>query len=451
MKAIIVDHQEQGTNPTIQNASSNACGDYRAGSISPVYSIPDEDRTLTQIAEANPINGMVANEDVEIIDLSNIDDDDDSIHNDTNASNTDSAGSRITVEVDIHRGMSSLSLRDAVDPLEKTSIDVNYSQSILNNFEGNNVEQMQPNKMHAISQEAVVSGVMGNVANKGKTIQNDGNTAFGKIPNKNITIVTESNKSVESSTAPNKPTVSASTNTNRKNITVQNKEPLKEIYTDKNLIMSPNQKQNLNTNSSQVFYSATNEMPVTQRQTWYDSNRTCTVKDSNKITRPAQIFKVVNPVTIQNKTNFTVNTPNTFKSTRKENQPKKAIENSRAPFHNNSPFNNTQASVVPEIATTMKKKRGPRKKKAKDEKETKPKNKRVYRGPNSYKENIAVKETNKIIPIYNENVINDLSWIENIRYVREIKVDENDSKLNLEDSFWDNYYLPTNWSENEFI
>ncbi|XP_072943846.1 uncharacterized protein [Epargyreus clarus] len=51
-----------------------------------------------------------------------------------------------------------------------------------------------------------------------------------------------------------------------------------------------------------------------------------------------------------------------------------------------------------------------------------------------------------------KRVENDLSWLENIKYVREISANEFDPKLNgLEDNFWDNFSLPGEWSDVEFL
>lgn len=52
--------------------------------------------------------------------------------------------------------------------------------------------------------------------------------------------------------------------------------------------------------------------------------------------------------------------------------------------------------------------------------------------------------------IYNENVQCDLSWVENLRYVREIS-QENDPTLSIfDDNFWNNFSLPNNWNDKDF-
>lgn len=52
--------------------------------------------------------------------------------------------------------------------------------------------------------------------------------------------------------------------------------------------------------------------------------------------------------------------------------------------------------------------------------------------------------------IYNKYVENDLSWMENIRYVREINAEEHDATLIFDDSFWENFTMPINWNERDF-
>ncbi|KAJ8725926.1 hypothetical protein PYW08_004109 [Mythimna loreyi] len=275
MKAIILDNQEPAIHT--RNESISIPADVvRARSLSPVYSIPEEDRSrLTQIAER-------ANENIEIIDLSNIDDDDDSMLNETNNATAGYTVSKEAVDVDIHRDMSSLSLRDLREPLDiEMSTETNSSQSILNNFEG--VEQMEQNTRNITSQRTVADKFVDNVT--------------------------------------------------------------------------------------------------------------------------------------------------------------------ETPLLNNRPISTT--GVIKENTATTKKKRGPKKKLKDEKKEIKQKKKTASRAPKTNNEKTTTK--NKIIPIYNKNVVDDLSWIENIRYVREIRADENDSKLHLDESFWDNFYLPANWTENEFM
>lgn len=61
-------------------------------------------------------------------------------------------------------------------------------------------------------------------------------------------------------------------------------------------------------------------------------------------------------------------------------------------------------------------------------------------------------KTQKAIPkIYNKKIEDDLSWVENVRYVREITTNEFDPKLaNIEDFFWDNLTFPIEWNDQDF-
>lgn len=59
--------------------------------------------------------------------------------------------------------------------------------------------------------------------------------------------------------------------------------------------------------------------------------------------------------------------------------------------------------------------------------------------------------SNSISKIYNKYIENDLSWMENIRYVREIATDEFDPKLEeFDENFWNSYSLPKNWDDQDF-
>lgn len=49
--------------------------------------------------------------------------------------------------------------------------------------------------------------------------------------------------------------------------------------------------------------------------------------------------------------------------------------------------------------------------------------------------------------IYNKEIVDDLSWVENIRYVREIATNEFDP---VEDSFWECVTFPSEWNDLEF-
>ncbi|XP_047988488.1 uncharacterized protein LOC125228082 [Leguminivora glycinivorella] len=75
-----------------------------------------------------------------------------------------------------------------------------------------------------------------------------------------------------------------------------------------------------------------------------------------------------------------------------------------------------------------------------------------YNGKEKNPKNIKKpKKHEKVHEIYNENVENDLSWVENLRYVREISPSEYDPGLNiLQDNFWNNFQLPGTWDDLDF-
>ncbi|XP_059045232.1 myb-like protein D [Achroia grisella] len=62
-----------------------------------------------------------------------------------------------------------------------------------------------------------------------------------------------------------------------------------------------------------------------------------------------------------------------------------------------------------------------------------------------------LRQNKYLMCVYNKTVENDLSWLENIRYVREVGTDETDTALTfLNESFWNDYTLPNGWSDLEF-
>lgn len=75
----------------------------------------------------------------------------------------------------------------------------------------------------------------------------------------------------------------------------------------------------------------------------------------------------------------------------------------------------------------------------------------IFKKTNSFNANSKIIEA--IMPkMDSKNIKDDLSWIENIRYVREITTDEFDSKLSsIEESFWDNLMLPNGWNDEDFF
>lgn len=52
--------------------------------------------------------------------------------------------------------------------------------------------------------------------------------------------------------------------------------------------------------------------------------------------------------------------------------------------------------------------------------------------------------------VYNKEVQNDLSWVENLRYVREISAEEK-IPVYYEDGFWESYSLPFDWNDGKMF
>uniref|UniRef100_A0A2A4JH36 Uncharacterized protein n=1 Tax=Heliothis virescens TaxID=7102 RepID=A0A2A4JH36_HELVI len=409
MKAIILDHQEQ-------RGDSREESNMREDSSSPVYSMPDEDRTyLTQPDEGG--HNCTEPSNVEIIELVDSDDD-----GNIEAVNATAEGSRVNLEVDLHRGMSSLSLKDT-EPLDTTA-DVNCSQSILNNFEDIGKE------IHLEKTTVPSEAVMGNIDAKAKTVYFNQTDKEVILPFKRYnskTPIVEQTDNLKSKDDSDKTTNPIRTHcTPKSTMTAVTNQPNVIKTTANVLTISPIEKYNTNTNN----------ISVTQRSTWYDSNKTCSINNFGhaNVTQPTNTFERANQMNIstaKNLLDLNVGVPI---------NPYSGKENSD---HSNTP----ETLIDQEDPAKTKKKRCPRKK-VSNENDMKPKNQRASKP----KENRRTgPKKNKTVPIYNRNVENDLSWVENIRYVREIRQDENDTKLIIEDSFWDNYYLPNNWNETDFL
>ncbi|PZC84713.1 hypothetical protein B5X24_HaOG204261 [Helicoverpa armigera] len=414
MKAIIIDHQEE-------RGDSHEEPNMREGSSSPVYSMPDEDRTYLTQPNEDAFNVTEPYEDVEIIDL--VDSDDDGNHE---ADNATAECSRVNVEVDLHRGMSSLSLKDT-EQLDTTA-DINCSQSILNNFED------VVNEIHLENTTVPSDVVMRNIDTKAKTVD------FKKTDKEVILPFTISNYNTPNVKQnytndlkiighSDKTTNATKTNcTPKSTLTVISNQP-KVTKNTAVLTNNPIEKNNNNTSATDIF-------PVTQRQTWYDSKKTCSINNFGHTTqtKPTNAFERVDQMNISTAQNvLDLNTG--------------VLINTYSGLDHTKQSNTLETLIHQENSEKIKKKRCPRKK-VTNEVEVKPKNKR---GPKPKEHSKMGPKKNKSVPIYNKNVENDLSWVENIRYVREIKEDENETQLNIEESFWGNYYLPNNWNDNDFL
>jgi hypothetical protein len=64
---------------------------------------------------------------------------------------------------------------------------------------------------------------------------------------------------------------------------------------------------------------------------------------------------------------------------------------------------------------------------------------------------IKIPNVNETSTCNNNNDMDDLSWINGIKYVREIHVEEYDAMFNVpSESFWENYDVPVGWNDMDF-
>ncbi|CAH1645840.1 unnamed protein product [Spodoptera littoralis] len=194
-------------------------------------------------------------------------------------------------------------------------------------------------------------------------------------------------------------------------------------------------------------YLASN-ISKSQIQTCRDADRTCTINTSNQDANITQISQ--NKVT---KTSPTTNitAPYFVMPTNSHHEVTKGchiLNNAKTSKVTNNKKKLVNSMTIAHSANSIDIKKNKAIRKTTDT--TIVKNKHTLKMKKREGNITPVLEKRKKVPIYNKNVIDDLSWIEDIRYVREIAAEENDCKLQLEDDFWDNYYLPANWSDNEF-
>lgn len=403
MKAIILEHREEADS---DNMNSNICHlqNYRPPSVSPVYSMCEEDLTQFSQVVDTVSNTKDAIEVDEIIDLC-IDDDE----NDSGKTATVDfiQPPPVTVEVDIQRAVSNLSLQELPAPEQPDTC----SQSILNNFVTNeHIEQNLTN----VSEEATAIYLVVNVDKNGKTFY-----AKSKLQN------TEPSKIIK------KPLI-------RPNTIIKPK--------SSNTAMS----QNINT---KTLEDITAKLKIDSR-VLKPTNHIVLHQDGNKedhVSYPGSTKTIVHQdVPVFESSKISVETSNAT-SQLHPHETKKKLNKEQ----------NVNTSNIKQKTAEPKKKRAPRKKKNVDTKENKAKS-RQPKKMSTQKSKLPPSEsdtnsfnnfpnTSTRIPIYNDQVINDLSWMENIRFVREIGVEENDQSLTLEESFWDNYHLPPNWSDSEFL
>ncbi|CAH0604969.1 unnamed protein product [Chrysodeixis includens] len=416
MKAIILEHQEQADSDGTDDNNTHHQLNYRQPSVSPVYSMCEEDLTyFSQSVDATK-NTKDVNEVNEIIDLC-IDDDE------VDYCNTASHGfirpRPVTVEVDIHQAVSNLSLQEVPITEEPDTC----SQSILNHFEP--YVPMQETIKHT-SGDNISNSLVINV-DKSEKIANVKNY----VPHIATNTIVKTPALIIRSDKMFKP-ISCNTATQKNTSTRNLGDTIEKLKGDSKTLKTVNYnerqdniKQSNTLHPGPIITIDGQQRPVLTSK--------FPVVNSKEISQPT----FSNPV--HNSTSVPTNETNEILVKDKQNI-----------------TNNVKQKTV-----ELKKKRAPRKKKnveTKPENETKnPTAKRMSKQktklPSEPRTNSfdCSANTNTKVPIYNNQVINDLSWMENIRYVREIRLDENDQSLTVDDSFWDNYHLPASWNDSEFM
>lgn len=446
MKAIIAEYQEQRVLSPTTNNEQYYMEDGSANYASPVYSLPDEDRT--QIAETytnNKLNDAGNynmqydrtqmpnikqpvtddNRASEIIDLCGDDDDQEKATKVLNKTLGSIITTEINADVNIHNALSNLSIRDMSITDERMDTDIECSQSILNNYdETNNVQRNNT----SISVNVAGNMPINNVKGEHERIQQK---ETSKMPYQ-TTVITNPSKTV-------KP---LAINLNTPNIRKDNgynvNHPLIEKVSKAiNNLFSNAEKPITDQNKSQTIVASpiNNVISVVQKECTVAKNNNNNINDKENSLAIAEGLSTVAKI-LKDKTS------------------------------------NKNKKVKPPVA--VKKKRAPRKKKSTEAqvKENRKLNTEIFIGPSfNYQKNnktietVPIKKYNRKkincpnslnheelpIPIYNKNVVHDLSWLESIRYVREIGEDEYDRELaNLTDDFWDNCLLPPSFDERDF-
>ncbi|CAB3239230.1 unnamed protein product [Arctia plantaginis] len=438
MKAIIAERQEGRLDD-----DNTECEGYHLcnGSASPVYSLPDADRTqMTQQLQVQASVNFVREEDVtNMEDCCNNHLNETDFHQDTQIYDLVSSDNEIdknsftvpsastknmrTINVEIHKALSNLSLKD-VDQDKSMSTDIESSQSILKGF--HELDNLDPNCTLNLE------------SRNGKNICDDLKiTEARDQQTESQDLVTELPPSL---------------------VTIHPPSPIITEEVNKNLnITKQPMRTNSNVNNSFNYVRPGDDFNVISVQNF--AHNGLSAKISTKALKD-DVFKSI-PVIFNKKI-----------------ESKNINVTEAHPFEGNHDITNLGSNLKTKLqenitntnpVITLKKKRNPRKKKVTGNKEEKDniisktlvtksndtEKKKIIkptkRRTNSRKNN-QTEEKDSSLAIYNKNVENDLSWLEGIRFVREIGEDEYDSKLtNLNEDFWDNYYLPPNFDDGDFL
>lgn len=430
MKAIIAEHQEEKLhNDNLQCEGYQLC----TGSSSPVYSLSDEDRTQMsqelgvetsdlnrgedktniEYCYNNYLNGTEFHQDIDICDIVSSDNE-----NDKNSFEApiDNRKNMRPTSVEISKTLSSLSLKD-VDQDERISIDIDCSQSILKNF--NVLDNLDHNSIsnEEFSNRRKICHALGTI----------------ELPS-NVAVVTNSGPIINSGNNEHRTEaaeeVNKNLNTTKQSMLINSN--LNDFYNYvkpggnfKTTSVQNDLNGEISTNALQEGVLITIPVPINKK---IESQSINVTKPGNPFVENSYITKSGSNVNTKLQDNITNN--NSVVTLKKKRKPRIMKETEI----NEGKGNIVRQSLINENDGTENKIR-----------------KQTKRRTNSKKNNKAA-EKDSSLPIYNKNVENDLSWLEGIRFVREIGEDEYDSKFsNLNEHFWDNYYLPPNFDDADFL
>lgn len=370
--------------------------------VSPVYSLPDEDKLYTQAILAckeNVINNIESHSSTQICDKGCFNNNELQIV-DLCSDEEDNRFNIGTVDVDVHRAMSSLSIIDIQDQLE-----MDESQSVLEHFnhviQPNQTSNTKETKINSIVQNAITKVMnRAEVAQQSLNIRdnfNQNKTQSGTLHNTNVQEKT------------------ISLTQNMKNYTLKEKNIIKlnEEVTKPTILKTVKCTPPLSNKSAQAITQISKENVAVD----LNAKKPCKKRDDKN--KSKEIKTVRRKRKTKQDGDSTQNGNNKLK---KSNMGGTKIYNRELKSQNENYKVNISTGINTEIFN------------------------------NKVSTNVNKKLIQTAIPnIYNKKIEDDLSWVEDIRYVREITTNEFDPEFaNVEDSFWDNLNFPNEWDDQDF-
>lgn len=389
--------------------------------LSPVYSLPDEDKLFTQTALAckeNFINNIQSHSPRQNVDKGCFND---SVEVqipvkivDLYSDEEDNRVNIGTVDVDVHRSMSNLSLTDTEGQTE-----IDESQSVLRNFEHVTQPIKTSSKKGTKVNSKVHNGTITKVMNHTETKQQPQNILDNFSQNK-----TQPDNIIHQEVKSH--TILQNTSNNAK---------VKAISLMQNMTKYKLKGQNV------TNISKSNEVTKTAKIKTVE----CTPLLHNKSAKEI----------IQIRKENVANDLNAKKLCKKRKDKNKSNE-IKAVRHKRKTIKESDRT---KNGTNKLKKSNICKRKVdviNNRKELKSKNEKATAINTEKFNNNSINANSKIITttipkIYNKKIEDDLSFVENIRYVRQITANEFDLKFtNIEKSFWDNLTFPSKWNDQDF-